>query len=89
MIEPLDEATALLARTEMELEAKGYSEGLAQAAVARARGIADYKTAKVSPGIRSQAFLDVLRDELTHCEKWIGQEVSQVETGAEPVAIDS
>lgn len=75
----LPQATALMESTRLVLESKGYSEGLVSAAIARARGSAQFKVKYVNDGIRGQAFLDTLRHELAHAETWLRSEQAGME----------
>lgn len=68
---PLDRATSLLAIVQLELESKGYPSNLVAVALARARGMAEYKSEPISPDIRGRAFLDLLSDELRGVEPWL------------------
>jgi len=78
----LAEATMLMAETQLALEAEGYHEPLVAAAIARARGSAQFKVRFISQDIRGRAFLDVLRHELAGCEKWLQQEMNGCEEEA-------
>jgi hypothetical protein len=61
----------MIAATQLELEAKGYTPPLVRAAVERARGTAEYKAQHISADIQGRAFLDILRYELTKTEDWV------------------
>lgn len=67
----LEAATRMIAATQLELESKGYPPPLVRAAVERARGTAEYKAEHISAAIQGQAFLDILRYELTKTEDWV------------------
>jgi hypothetical protein len=68
-----------MAAKEVELEAKGYTSGIARAAVSRARGAAEKMTAVVRPEIQPMAFLDILRSELAAADEWAARTHSQSE----------
>lgn len=79
----LEAATLAQAAAEVELEAKGYASGLVRAALARARGAAEYKVKPISPDIRPRAFYDILGSEITKAENWLLREQSFLDS--EPV----
>lgn len=64
-------ATALIARTELDLVARGYARGLVAAALDRARGTAEFHTRALSPSIRGQAFYETLAAELRKVPDWM------------------
>lgn len=70
------QATALIGQAHARLVAAGYSEGLAAAALSRARGMANFKTKHLSAALQGPAFLETLRDEIANSERWIGKEVA-------------
>lgn len=76
---PLSEGARRLMMVQLEIEAKGYTPGLARAAVQRAWGSAEYKTRDISGPIREQAFLDILTAELRRAETWVQQEMKNAE----------
>ncbi len=71
MTDTLHQATALIERTRIELEAKGYPPGAVGHALERAREAAQKKVEPISEDIRERAFTDVLRVELTQAENWL------------------
>ena len=70
----LEGAVALLASAELELQAKGYPPSLIRAALARARGTAEYMAERLSEHIREQGFVDLLTREITKAEDWLVRE---------------
>ena len=70
----LNQAIALIERTRIEMEAKGYPPRVVAAAVDRARGTAYSRTMGIRDGIRDEAFYDVLVLELQRVEAWIVKE---------------
>lgn len=77
---PLEQATRLIADAQIGLEIRGYPPRLVRNAIERARGAAVAKVAAVSPAIRDQAFLDVLKGELKGVEQWMQQVESFLKT---------
>jgi hypothetical protein len=69
----LQQAADLLRYTHFTLSQKGYADGLIEAAMDRARGMAEYKTRDLSPDLRGPAFLQVLQAELGKVETWMHQ----------------
>ncbi len=73
--EILEGAARIVASAELEFESKGYSPGLARAAVARARAAAQYRVEAIaSPLTRAEAFIDTFKAELRDAEGWIERE---------------
>ena len=66
----LSQAAWLMEQTHYELVAKGYPEGAVSAGIERARGMAEFHTAYMSPTVRGPAFLEALRHELAKAEDW-------------------
>ncbi len=76
----LTRANALLAARKHDLLARGYPPQVAEAAIKRARRTAESIVLPISPEIRGQAYLDILRSELAQAESWAGKEM-QVKAG--------
>jgi len=64
------ELTGLIARAHEELVAKGFSDDLATAAIKRATSLALKLGEALTPEIRAQGTLDLLRAELASAERW-------------------
>lgn len=58
-------------RAQDNLVARGYPLGIVKHAIERARGMAEWKTAGLSPNIRVQAFIETFRAELANQETWL------------------
>ena len=80
----LEAATRMIAATQLELETKGFAPSLVRAAIERARGVAQYKAQPISAAIQGQAFLDLLRDELTKAEDWVQRQKKFLDNEGEP-----
>ncbi len=76
---PEAQATQLMAAVQLELESRGYPPMVVEAAIARARGMAYYRTKPLSDSIRAQGFYDVLTHELYKAEDWIKRELNLAE----------
>lgn len=64
------ELAGLMARGHEELVAKGFSDDLATAAIKRAASTALRLGEALTPEIRAQGTLDLLRAELAGAERW-------------------
>lgn len=65
----MDAIAARAQRAEIELQSKGLSEQLAQAAVSQAVRWSCAIAAKVAPERREAVALDLIEDRLRHCEQ--------------------
>jgi len=77
---PEEAATQLMAAVTLDLEGRGYPPMVVEAAVARARGMAYYKTKPLSESIKAQGFYDVLVVELYKAEDWLKRELNIAES---------
>jgi len=64
------QAADLAIQKELELNAKGYPQGMIRAAMSRARGAAQTRAKMLSEPIQEQGFYDLLRWELNKAEDW-------------------
>ena len=75
----LTQALTLSVEREVELIAKGYPEATVRVAISRAQGTAQAKVRAIRAGIRDEAFLDILTDELSRAEAWVKQAAAYFE----------
>ncbi|KKK87467.1 hypothetical protein LCGC14_2752960 [marine sediment metagenome] len=66
----LDNTARLVARAELELEAKGYPPGVVRSAIERAWGQANHWASMLDPDMRERAFERFMAAELEKADAW-------------------
>jgi hypothetical protein len=66
----LDEATRLLADKHLELEQKGYADGVIQGALKRSMNHAAQLVDGFPEGLRESAYVELLRKDLAKADQW-------------------